>query len=438
MLSSRVQSFIRLHGLLRPDATHLVALSGGADSVALLLLLQGLGYRIEAVHCNFHLRGPESDRDEQFCTSLCQQEHIALHLAHFDTLAYASAHGVSIEMAARDLRYTYFEQLRRDIGADEICVAHHRDDSVETVLLNLVRGTGIDGLTGIAPRRGHVVRPLLCVSRADIEAYLAAKGQDYVTDSTNLVDDVKRNKIRLDVIPLLQTLNPSVSDAIWRMSCHLAEAQKMADRGLPAEPLTSGHLSIAALRREPSPEYVLWRRLSGLHFTSEQIREMVRSLDAGSGRIWVSSTHMVAIDRDRLVIEENETEAPHHLLLSEPGVYLHEGQRIRVEQGEVDAHFSICRDRHVAMLDASLVQWPLCVRRVQTGDRFVPLGMKGSKLVSDFLTDRKVSVLAKRRQMVVTDASGRIVWLVGERLDHRLRITPDTHRYLKISWEHRP
>ena len=172
MLSDSVQQFIARHGLMARTDRHIVALSGGADSVCLLLVLHELGYTVDAAHCNFHLRGDEADRDEQFCVSLCDCYGITLHRAHFDTHAYAAAHKVSIEMAARDLRYTYFEQLRRDIGAATICVAHHREDSVETVLLNLLRGTGIDGLTGIAPRHGHVVRPLLGVSRQDILGYL--------------------------------------------------------------------------------------------------------------------------------------------------------------------------------------------------------------------------------------------------------------------------
>ena len=172
---NKVADFIAKQGLLTPDGLHLVALSGGADSVALLLIMKHLGYRIEAVHCNFHLRGEESDRDEAFVKNLCSEQDIELHLIHFDTNEYAAVHQVSIEMAARELRYHYFEQLRQDIGAETICVAHHRDDAVETLLMNLMRGAGIHGLTGIHPKNGAVVRPLLGVSRDEIEEYLACK-----------------------------------------------------------------------------------------------------------------------------------------------------------------------------------------------------------------------------------------------------------------------
>ena len=191
-----------------------------------------LGIGVEAAHCNFHLRGAESVRDEEFCKQLCERLSVPLHLIHFDTQAYADLHHVSIEMAARDLRYGYFENLRRDIEAQDICVAHHRDDSVETVLLNLVRGTGLRGLRGIQPRNGNIIRPLLSLSREDIVQYLDALGESYVTDSTNLHNDVKRNKIRLDVMPLLRELNPSVSQSIFESSLRVTEALKIFDEAI--------------------------------------------------------------------------------------------------------------------------------------------------------------------------------------------------------------
>ena len=201
---NKVKTYIDTHKLLRPDGRYIVGLSGGADSVALLLILKELGYCVEAAHCNFHLRGKESQRDEEYCINLCKEQDVKLHLTRFQTAEYAELHKVSIEMSARTLRYNYFEALRQDIGADAVCVAHHRDDSVETVLLNLVRGTGLRGLMGIRPRNKYIIRPLLSCSKADIEAYLAAKGQVFVTDSSNLVADVKRNKLRLEVVPTLK------------------------------------------------------------------------------------------------------------------------------------------------------------------------------------------------------------------------------------------
>ncbi len=434
MLSDSVQQFIARHGLMARTDRHIVALSGGADSVCLLLVLHELGYTVDAAHCNFHLRGDEADRDEQFCVSLCDCYGITLHRAHFDTHAYAAAHKVSIEMAARDLRYTYFEQLRRDIGAATICVAHHREDSVETVLLNLIRGTGIDGLTGIAPRHGHVVRPLLGVSRQDILGYLRDHGQGYVTDSTNLKNDVKRNKIRLDVIPLLQTINPSVIDSIYQTSQRLAEVALVANCQTLHAPYEGQRLPIDRLRHEPSAEYMLWHRLRGLGFTPAQVEAMAASLDAQSGMVWRSASHIVVRDRDAFVIAPQPAPQPAPMVVPEPGLYRYgERLKLRVQTGAVEAGFVLSRAATCATLDADPIAWPLTLRRTQQGDRFVPLGMTGSKLVSDYLTDRKKNVLEKRVQLVVADATGRIVWLVGERPDNRCRITDLSRRYLMLS-----
>ena len=269
-----IAPFIKRHELLKYDELNLVALSGGADSVCLLLCLKELGYHIEAVHCNFHLRGEESNRDEQFVIGLCKKNNIPIHLTHFDTNTYASLHQVSIEMAARQLRYHYFEQLRSDIGAKNVCVAHHLDDSVETVLLNLVRGTGIEGLTGIKWRNGHIVRPLLCVRRNDIEQWLKERGQDYVIDSTNLVANVQRNQLRLDIIPRLEQMNPGVVNNIVRTAGWISEANCVYQDTMQqtlSKIVKDGTIGINELLSQPSSECVLFEWLTPFGFTPATI-----------------------------------------------------------------------------------------------------------------------------------------------------------------------
>ena len=208
--SRRVARDIAAHSLLAPGSCVVVGLSGGADSVALFLVLLRLGYHVEAAHCNFHLRGAESDRDAAFVTDLCARYGVPLHRADFETARSARLAGVSIEMQARDERYAFFESVRRQTGAVAIAVAHHRDDNVETLLLNLVRGAGLRGLHGMAWRNGHVVRPMLGVTRSDVENFLRAEGETFVTDSTNTDTAIRRNLIRHEVLPLLRRLNPSV------------------------------------------------------------------------------------------------------------------------------------------------------------------------------------------------------------------------------------
>ena len=466
----RVRRFASVHELFVYGGKYIVALSGGADSVSLLFVLKHLehelGIGVEAAHCNFHLRGAESVRDEEFCKQLCERLSLPLHLIHFDTQAYADLHRVSIEMAARDLRYGYFENLRRDIEAQDICVAHHRDDSVETVLLNLVRGTGLRGLRGIQPRNGNIIRPLLSLSREDIVQYLDALGESYVTDSTNLHNDVKRNKIRLDVIPLLRELNPSVSQSIFETSLRVTEALKIFDDAIqhaiadvttpprgctlggalvssaptkqlettPSQPLT---ISVNRLKQQPSPEYTLHEILSSYGFTSAQIEQIYTSLDTSpAGKIVTSHTHELAFDRGSLLVQPrtNVADAARSMRIPETGTYVFsDSLKIKVTTEDCGDGYEPSRASDSVCLDASDIKFPLTLRHIEQGDRFVPFGMNGMKLVSDYLTDRKKNVFEKRAQLVVTDAQQRIVWLVGERTDNRFRISKETSKALRLT-----
>ena len=438
----KLSKFIASHKLMECNGKYLVALSGGADSVALSLALRELGFDVVAAHCNFHLRGDESDRDEMFCRRFCERNGIKLHVTHFDTEGFAKLRKISIEMAARHLRYAYFKQLAEDIGASAVCVAHHQDDSVETVLLNLIRGTGIHGLTGIKPKNGGIVRPLLCVTRNEIETVLAEAGQDFVTDSTNLVDDVVRNKIRLDILPLMKEINPSVSDSIAKTASRVADVADALDdvvggvASVLVKEKAKGVVVIHAdrLMTGPAPEYVLFRLLKGYSFVPSQIEQIYASVSTGSGRVFVSSTHRLLIDRDCIVVEPLAESGRRPMLVPECGVYVYDdSMKLRFERVERDSGFKVSADKCFCFADASVVKFPLTVRTVEVGDRFVPFGMKGSKLVSDYLTDRKFNLFDKQRQLVVADAHGRIVWLVNQRPDERYRITDTTETVLKIT-----
>ena len=429
-MEKRIVGFIEQHQLLSHGEKILVALSGGADSVALLLLLRQLDYDVEAVHCNFRLRGEESDRDEQFCISLCRREAIPLHLVHFDTRQYATLHKVSIELAARQLRYGYFEQLRSDVGAAAICVAHHRDDQVETVLMNMIRGTGLHGLTGMRPKNGRIVRPLLCVSRKEIVAWLKARGQQFVTDSSNLKDDVTRNKIRLHVIPLLEDINPLASNNISVMASRLVEVEKTVESMMKRQPV----LSISELKKQPSPQLSLYYQLKDYGFTATQIEQIAGNLDAESGRAFYSPTHQLVFHRGNLIVEpKGQPMKP--LIILEAGTYvLSENRRFRVSRIDKTADFCLPRSCDVAFLDASKLTFPLTVRTPETGDRFSPFGLHGSKLLSDFMTDCKMSLFEKRRQLVVADAAGQILWVVGRRISEKAKITDDTRGIVRLEY----
>ena len=422
---SKVKDYIKKHKLLSLSDLYIVALSGGADSVALLLLLDEMGYKVHALHCNFHLRGEESDRDERFCEDLCLKKNIPFHRIHFDTLMYAETHKMSVEMAARELRYRYFEQLRKDIGAEGICVAHHQDDTVETVLLNLVRGTGLRGLTGIQPRNGAILRPLLCVTRTEIEAYLETKQQDYVTDSTNLETDFVRNKIRLQVVPLLRQLNPAVSENIVRTAEHLTEAQKVLDTVVDTYK-GSNQLDLCALQQVGSAEYIVFEWLKQYGFNGSQVQQVI---SAETGSIFSSPTgYEVLKDRDRLLVEPTIM-AFTPIRIPEEGTYvLPDDRRLNVRRSNP----FVSKDSHEATLDARQVRFPLTVRRVEEGDWMIPYGMTGRKLLSDLMTDLKMSLFDRRRQLVVVDTQGAVVWAIGLRTDHRCRVTDATQEVIAI------
>ena len=421
---SKVKDYIKQHNLLNSNDLYIVALSGGADSVALLLFLDEMGYQVHAAHCNFHLRGAESDRDEAFCESLCLQKNIPFHRIHFDTLTYAETHHVSVEMAARELRYGYFEQLRKDIGASGICVAHHRDDSVETVLLNLIRGTGLRGLTGIQPRKGYILRPLLCVSRQEIEHFLQERGQEYVTDSTNLVADVLRNKLRLQIIPLLQTLNPAAIDNILRSTGHLAEAQLVLD-SISYKLKDVKQLYFSKLEEFGSSEYALYEWAKQYGFNGPQVKDM---LTAETGSVFSSSMgYDLLVDRDSYLVEPI-LKPYKEVRIPEEGTYiLDEITKIKVKKSPA----YVSKNPSVATLDAQKVAFPLTVRRVEEGDRMQPYGMRGTKLLSDLLTDCKLSLFDKRRQLVVVDAQGVVIWAVGLRVSQQVAVTDHTSEVLE-------
>lgn len=422
---SKVSAYINKHKLLNANDLYIVALSGGADSVALLLLLKEGGFNVHAAHCNFLLRGSESDRDEAFCVDLCRQLGVELHRAHFATREYAEAHKVSVEMAARELRYNWFEQLRKDIGAVGICVAHHRDDSVETVLLNMIRGTGLRGLTGIQPRNGYVLRPLLCVSRDEIEHFLAKRGQKYVTDSTNLETDVMRNKVRLQVLPLLRTLNSAVSDNIQRMVENVAEAQIVLD-SLLGNFKKHNTLELSELEKYGSSEYIIYEWLKNYGFNGTQARQI---LEAETGKIVSSSQgYDVLKDRERLIIER--TLKPFNpMRIPEEGMYVLD-EKMRLSLRKCAAYVS--KKPFVATFDAQKVVFPLTVRRVEEGDWMIPFGMRGRKLLSDLMTDRKMTVFEKRRQLVVVDAQDVIVWAVGLRIADSVAVAETTQSVLEL------
>lgn len=420
MLMQKVKEFIEKEDLFSKQDKILVALSGGADSVALTRILITLGYHCEAAHCNFELRGEESDRDEDFVRNFCRSLNIKCHSIHFETRRYAAQQSISIEMAARELRYNWFSKICEESDCQVVAVAHHKDDSVETMLLNLIRGTGINGLLGIRPKNGNVVRPLLCASRQEVVAYLHRMNQTYVTDSTNLEDEYTRNKIRLNILPLMEEINPSVKDGLVKTASYLNDVSKVYQQAIKESIdrifiTPEKEISIEKLMNEPAPQALLFEVLSPLGFNSTQVEEVYGSLNGQPGKRFISSQWQVVKDRELLLIERVKT--------------ANDKPQIIFEEVLLTKEFVIPKDKNTACFDANKFKGVISIRKWEKGDYFIPFGMKGKKLVSDFMTDSKFSLLKKEQQWVLS-CNDQIAWLIGERTDNRFRIDDSTQKVI--------
>ena len=420
MLVKKVKEFIEKEELFSKQDKILVALSGGADSVALTRILITLGYHCEAAHCNFELRGEESDRDEDFVRNFCRSLNIKCHSIHFETRRYAAQQSISIEMAARELRYNWFSKICEESDCQVVAVAHHKDDSVETMLLNLIRGTGINGLLGIRPKNGNVVRPLLCASRQEVVEYLHRMNQTYVTDSTNLEDEYTRNKIRLNLLPLMEEINPSVKDGLVKTASYLNDISKVYQQAIKESIdrifiTPEKEISIEKLMNEPAPQALLFEVLSPLGFNSTQVEEVYGSLNGQPGKRFISSQWQVVKDRELLLIEKVKT--------------ANDKPQIIFEEVLLTKEFVIPKDKNTACFDANKFKGVISIRKWEKGDYFIPFGMKGKKLVSDFMTDSKFSLLKKEQQWVLS-CNDQIAWLIGERTDNRFRIDDSTQKVI--------
>ena len=441
-----IQTYIERHNLLHPGQSIIVGLSGGADSVALLHILTALGYPCIAAHCNFHLRADESDADANFARLTAEALRLPFLRTDFDTADYARRHGVSIEMAARTLRYDWFETQRRAHCAQAIAVAHHRDDNVETILLNLIRGTGLHGLCGMRPRNGHIVRPLLCVDRDSILRWLTHRDLTHREDSTNASDAYRRNFVRLRLLPLLEQLNPSVRLRLLHMADHLTDVETIYRDAIDAHrthlintsPDGTHRISIDALLRTPAPQTLLFELLHPYAFTPSQCADIARTLSGESGRTFRTpdGRWQLLKDRRHLLLypaPSTDNTSPDAAFTLNLGSYPDVPLPLHLEAHPVDATFQPSRSPHTATFDADRVALPLTLRRWRPGDHFVPFGMTGRKKLSDYFTDHKFSLLRKASTWILCDASGAILWIVGERTDNRFRITPSTRRALVIT-----
>jgi len=437
-MQQKVQTYILKHQLLTHNGPIIVGVSGGSDSVVLLHILLSLGYDCVLAHCNFHLRMDESDRDELFVRNLSKKLNVPLYKIDFETSKYAVEHKISIEMAARDLRYAWFYELLEKLDAQAIAIAHHADDSIETMLINLVRGTGLRGLTGIPSRNGKVVRPLLCSTRLEIQDYMTVHDLEYVEDSSNSTLDYQRNKFRNSVLPLLEEINPSVRqtlyDSLERFEGSLAIYQQAIEK-IEQEIVTQEpglvRINIEGIKKQVHLPTVMYEILHTFGFGAATILQITEHLDGESGKLFFSDTHRLLKDREQLIISKIEDKGEEVFWITALDREIHEPISLKLSKKTISPDFRVSKDKNLIHLDSSKLQFPLQLRRWREGDSFFPFGMQQRKKISDFFINNKLSRLEKEQSWLLV--SGRdIVWVVGQRMDNRYRVSEDTKEVLEL------
>jgi tRNA(Ile)-lysidine synthase len=438
-----VDDFIHRHRLLDKAKPLLVAVSGGVDSVVLLDVLLRLGYRCHVAHCNFQLRGAASESDAAFVAALAEQHGTPLYTTLFSTQEYACENKLSVEMAARELRYRWFDDLCHRHHLQSVAVAHHANDNAETVLLNLSRGTGLQGIIGMQPKRGMVVRPLLGLSRPTIERYATEKRLKWCIDATNSDTDIQRNFIRHRIIPAFCTVNPSFVRTMQANILHFNEAAQLyrwsIDALLPTIVTHADndihYINTPALLAAPAPETLLFEILQPYNFGSHTVEQLFEKLLlAKSGRQFFSSTHRVVVHACQVIITPLAPTVAEEYYFSADETMIEHPVCLRMERITITSDFVPNNSPLIACLDADRLTFPLQLRRWQQADSFCPLGMNRKKKLSDFFVDNKLDIIRKENVWLLV-SGGEIVWIIGLRIDNRFRITPATKCVLRITVE---
>jgi tRNA(Ile)-lysidine synthase len=413
----------------------LVAVSGGIDSMVMAYLFRSAGIDHSIAHCNFSLRGAESDGDEEFVCDYAKRNRIQIYSTRFDTLGYASSKRLSVQMAARELRYSWFEKLVEKEGFDAVAVAHNLNDNIETFFINLLRGTGISGLTGMSPRHDNIIRPLLFATRNEIEAFARQKKIKFREDSSNAEVKYTRNRIRIRVLPEIEKVNSNAMDAITETMNHLRSSSGIVDIYIErlhselfrqvSNGIEADIRGLSSLMPASAHIYELFKRYG---LSSKQTEELISLLDSSPGKYILTSTHRLSRDRDRILItEKGEDQTPASVFSSI--------DEMRLSGLFADLRITIPSEdplpasRLTSCTDLDLIDFPVTVRHWEPGDRFVPLGMSQPKKISDFLIDLKIPVTDKEKVLLLL-SGGRIIWVMGYRIDDRFKVTDHTERIL--------
>ncbi len=423
---------------------HLIlAVSGGIDSVMLTDLVFKAGFDFTIAHCNFQLRGAASDSDEQFVRSLGEKYGKEVLVKHFATQEYADSKKVSIQVAARELRYAWFEELianyKLQIPNSKLLTAHHADDNIETVLMNIFRGTGISGLHGILPVQGNIIRSLLFANKASIIEYAQKHHLSWVEDASNATDKYSRNFFRHHVIPLVKEVYPNADEnllanierwkeveQVYNQSIQFTKSKLLEHKG------NEVHIPVLKLQKQQPLNTITYEIVKDYGFTAAQTNDIIQLLSAENGKFVTSATHRVIRNRNWLIIAPVASTEALNILIEEKAESINfENGSIQISLMENSSTFS--EDANLVQLDFTKVQFPLILRKWKTGDYFYPLGMQKKKKISRFLIDKKLSTTQKEKVWVI-ESNQRIIWVVGQRIDDRFKITPSTKQVLQLKF----
>ncbi|MEA3445905.1 MAG: tRNA lysidine(34) synthetase TilS [Bacteroidota bacterium] len=432
------QDFINDKELFESNETILLAVSGGIDSVVMLDLMNSAGYSFAIGHCNFNLRSKESDGDEELVSSLAEKYDAAFHNISFGTKEYANENGISIQMAARELRLKWFEEIRQTNGYGKIALAHHRNDEIETFFINLSRGTGIRGLTGMKAKNHHIIRPLLFAGRKEIGDYCENHDLSYREDSSNAKQEYYRNKIRHSIVPVFRDLNPRFSLNMSENIERLRQVEQIFHQAITEayERCTTRknnevYFSISELKKLDPLSTYLFEFIREFNFTNSDLPEIMTSLDGSSGKMFYSPTHRILKDREHLIITILGANDRHNYYIDRGTEEIDKPLHLCFELVKKTEFGEINKSPAYAYLDYDKLNFPLILRRWKNGEYFMPFGMEHLKKLSDFFIDQKMSIIEKEKIWILA-SNEHPVWITGRRIDNRYKIDEKTENILIV------